>query len=74
MMVTGRFTSMTQQTSGGWDEITAADVAAYVRDVAEQLANMARQMGLDAVAQPLEQAQLAASAVLQENAAPDDAA
>lgn len=73
-MVTGLFTTMTQENSGGWDDINAADVAAYVRDVAEQLAHMARHMGLEAVAQPLEQAHRAACQALHENAAPDDAA
>jgi len=65
---------MSQQDPGGWDEIDAEDVAAYVRDVSEQLANMARLMGLDAVAQHLEQAHRAAARSLQENAAPEDAA
>ena len=74
MMVAGAFTSMPQQTSGGWDEMNAADVAAYVRDVSEQLAHMARHMGLKTVALPLVQAHHAAIAVLHENAAPDDAA
>lgn len=58
----------------GSDDISQRDVAAYVRDVAEQLASMARDMGLEAVAAPLEQAGRAATAVLQANAAPDDAA
>lgn len=57
-----------------FETITAQDVAAYVRDVAEQLAFMAREMGLEAIASPLEQARRAALAELQGNAAPDDAA
>ena len=65
---------MSQQNSGGWGEIDAEDVAAYVRDVSEQLAEMARTMGLETVAQHLEQAHRAAVTSLQENAAPDDAA
>ncbi|MBC7770352.1 MAG: hypothetical protein H7124_16340 [Phycisphaerales bacterium] len=65
---------MPKQDPVGWDDINAEDVAAYVRDVSEQLANMARQMGLDAIAQPLEQAHLAARQLLQEKAAPEDAA
>ena len=56
------------------DEISPRDVAAYVRDVAEQLAVMAREMGLEAVAKPLDEARRAASRVLQVKAAPDDAA
>lgn len=58
----------------GSDDISPRDVAAYVRDVAEQLASMARDMGLEAIATPLEQARRAATAVLQAKAAPDDAA
>ena len=58
----------------GLDDISPRDVAAYVRDVAEQLASMAREMGLEAVAAPLEQAQQAAAEVVQANAAPEDAA
>jgi len=50
------------------------DVAGYIRDVAEQLAAMARELGLDSIALPLEEARRAAGTVLQENAAPDDAA
>jgi hypothetical protein len=73
-MVTGLFTTMTNDDTGGWDDINAGDAAAYVRDVSEQLANMARMMGLEAVAAPLEQAHRAACDVLQEKAAPDDAA
>lgn len=56
------------------DEISPSDVAAYVRDVAEQLASMARDMGLEAIAGPLDQARHAATEVLQAKAAPDDAA
>ena len=56
------------------DDVSSRDVAAYVRDVAEQLAAMAREMGLEAVARPLEEARRAASEVLQGKAAPDDAA
>lgn len=73
-MVTGLFTLMADDDSGGWEDINASDVAAYVRDVTGQLANMARMMGLHAVARPLEQAHAAACDVLQPNAAPDDAA
>jgi hypothetical protein len=58
----------------GLDDISPQAVAAYVRDVAEQLAIMAREIGLEAVARPLDEAQRAASCALQENAAPDDAA
>jgi hypothetical protein len=58
----------------GEDEITPGDLAAYVRDVAEQLAFMAREMGLETVAMPLEQARRAAALAAQGNAAPDDAA
>ena len=56
------------------DDISPRDVAAYVRDVAEQLASMAREMGLEAVAAPLEEARRAAARALQEKAAPEDAA
>ena len=56
------------------DDISPRDVAAYVRDVAEQLAVMAREIGLDAVATPLDEARRAASDALQVKAAPDDAA
>lgn len=56
------------------DEISPREVAAYVRDVAEQLASMAREMGLEAVATPLDEAQRAAARALQEKAAPEDAA
>jgi hypothetical protein len=56
------------------DDISPRDVAAYVRDVAEQLAVMARAMGLDAVATPLDEARRAACRALQVKAAPDDAA
>jgi hypothetical protein len=55
------------------EEASTRDVCAYVRDVAEQLAGMAREMGLEALASALEEARAAADA-LQENAAPDDAA
>lgn len=65
---------MAHKDRNGWEEINAEDVAAYIRDVAEQLANMARLMELAAIAQPLEQAHQAAARVLQEKAAPDDAA
>ncbi len=65
---------MPQHDTGGWDDINAEDVAVYIRDVAEQLANMARLMGLQQIADPLEQAHRAAAALLQENAAPEDAA
>ena len=58
----------------GLDDISTRDVAAYVRDVAEQLAIMAREIGLEAVATPLDEARRAASDALQEKAAPDDAA
>jgi|GEM_PF-3295141 len=74
MMVTGLFTTMAEDESGSWEDINEADVAAYIREVAEQLANMARMMGLEAIAQPLEQAHRAACEVLQANAAPEDAA
>ncbi len=56
------------------DDISPRDVAAYVRDVAGQLASMARDMGLHAVATPLDEARRAASEALQGNAAPEDAA
>ena len=56
------------------DDLSPRDVAAYVRDVAEQLAIMAREMGLDAVATPRDEARRAAAAALQGKAAPDDAA
>ncbi|HET9230539.1 MAG TPA: hypothetical protein VFO00_04585 [Vitreimonas sp.] len=56
------------------DEVCPRDVAAYVRDVAEQLAIMAREMGLEAIATPLDEARRAASNALQGKAAPDDAA
>jgi hypothetical protein len=56
------------------DDISPRDVAAYVRDVAEQLAFMAREMGLEAVATPLDEARRAAAHALQEKAAPEDAA
>ncbi len=56
------------------DDLSPRDVAAYVRDVAEQLAIMAREMGLEAVATPLDEARRAAAAALQGKAAPDDAA
>jgi hypothetical protein len=65
---------MPKHDTGGWDDINAEDVAVYIRDVAEQLANMARLMGLQQIADPLEQAHRAAAALLQENAAPEDAA
>lgn len=63
---------MAQQDLGGWDDINTEDVASYIRDVSEQLANMARLMGLQQVAEPLEQAHRAATAALQN--APEDAA
>jgi hypothetical protein len=63
-----------QPGSEGTDDVSPRDVAAYVRDVAEQLAALAREMGLEAIAAPLEQAHHAAVALLQGNAAPDDAA
>jgi hypothetical protein len=56
------------------DDISPQDVAAYVRDVAGQLAVMAREMGLDGVAAPLDEARRAAADIVQGNAAPDDAA
>ncbi len=65
---------MAQHDLGGWDDIDAEDVASYIRDVSEQLANMARLIGLQQVAEPLEQAHRAATAVLQPSAAPEDAA
>lgn len=62
---------MADETNGSVnDEISPQDVAAYVRDVAQQLAHMAREMGLKSVAEPLEQAERAADAVVQGNAAP----
>jgi hypothetical protein len=63
-----------QPGSENLDAISPLDVAAYVRDVAEQLAFMAREMGLEAVAMPLDEARRAAANALQRNAAPDDAA
>jgi hypothetical protein len=57
----------------GRDDISPRDVAAYVREVAEQLAVMARDMGLESVAQPLDEARRAAAEALQAKAAPDDA-
>ncbi len=65
---------MAQNDTGGWDDINAEDVASYIRDVSEQLANMARLMGLAEVAEPLEQAHRAASARLRPMAAPEDVA
>ncbi len=65
---------MPQHDTGGWDDINAEDVAVYIRDVAEQLANMARLMGLEEIAQPLEQAHRAAAAALEDASAPGDAA
>jgi len=62
------------RSSDDLDDICAGDVAAYVRDVAEQLAAMAREMGLEAVATPLDEARRAAARALQEKAAPEDAA
>lgn len=56
------------------DEISPREVAAYVRDVAEQLAFMARERGLEAVAAQLDEARRAAAQALQEKAAPEDAA
>lgn len=56
------------------DDISARDFAAYVHDVAGELASMARAMGLHAVATPLDEARRAAAEALQGNAAPDDAA
>lgn len=60
--------------SDSLDGICPRDVAAYVRDVAEQLATMAREIGLETVAAPLDEAHRAACAALQVKAAPDDAA
>ncbi len=60
--------------SPSYDDISPRDVAAYVRDVTEQLASMARGMGLHAIAAPLDEARRAAMRALQEKAAPDDAA
>jgi hypothetical protein len=62
------------------DEIGARDVAEYVRDLALELAHMARRAGLVSVAGGLEQAHRAADAEVRAlqspngNAAPDDAA
>lgn len=55
---------------------THLEVAAYVADMAEQLAGMARAVGLASLASALEGARRNAIAVLQpaENAAPEDAA
>jgi hypothetical protein len=61
-------------TPEGLDGISRREVAAYVRDVAEQLAAMAREMRLDGLASALDLAVRAAKQSLQENAAPDDAA
>lgn len=60
--------------TNGPDDVSVRDVAAYVRDVAGQLAAMARDMGLEALAHPLDQAQRAAADLLQAKPAPDDAA
>jgi hypothetical protein len=60
--------------SPSYDDISPRDVAAYVRDVTEQLASMARGMRLHAIAAPLDEARRAAMRALQEKAAPDDAA
>jgi hypothetical protein len=60
--------------SRSYEDISPRDVAAYVRDVTEQLASMAREMGLYAIAGPLDDARRAAMRTLQEKAAPDDAA
>lgn len=65
---------MAQRETEGWDDITAEDAASYIRDVSEQLANMARLMGLAEVAEPLEQAHRAANARLQPTATPEDVA
>lgn len=65
---------MAQHEAAGWEDINAEDVASYIRDVSEQLANMARMMGLAEVAEPLEQAHRAARARLQATTAPEDAA
>lgn len=62
------------------DDIDIIDVAEYLRDMAEELAVMARRAGLASVAGGLEQAYRAAAAEMQAlqsdgaNAAPDDAA
>jgi len=63
---------MAQRETEGWDDINAEDVASYIRDVSEQLANMARLMGLTEVAEPLEQAHRAANARLQLTPTPED--
>ena len=56
------------------DELTPSALAAYISDVAEQLARLSREMGLHTVAGPLDQAQQAAAQLLHEKAAPEDAA
>lgn len=54
------------------DNISARDVAAYIRDVSNQLADMAHQTGLDTLARCLEQAHQTALAVLKDGAAGDE--
>jgi hypothetical protein len=62
------------------EDIDVIDVAVYLRDMAEELAVMARRAGLGSIAGGFEQAHRAAAAEAQAlqsdaaNAAPDDAA
>lgn len=53
---------------------TSWEVAAYVRDMAGELAAMSRRAGLAQVALALDLTLIAASAALHENAAAEDAA
>ncbi len=65
---------MSDNNHGRLDEISPLDVAGYVRDVAAQLAHMARAMGLGKLGRLLEEAAREAERQAQENAEPDDAA
>lgn len=65
---------MSDDEGGRLDQISAGDVASYIRDVAAQLAHMAREMSLGKLAGALELAVAEAARSAQENAAPDDAA
>ena len=58
--------------SQGLDHVSPADVAAYIRDVSRQLADMAHQIGLDTLASSLEQAHQTALAALQDRPASED--
>ena len=56
------------------DPLSDRDIAEYCRDVAAQLATMARDAGLITTASAFELAYNAANDVLQRNADPDEAA